>query len=113
MFDQDNSKLKRLGLFFSEDKLEQAKNIIENFKQKRTEFELGDKSSKKKEQDDSSSSSHSSEMLENLTENSRYSTLNEFQTVMREKVVDIKVSLHMIVSLISFYSHFWMKLLHA
>ena len=77
VFDQDNSKLKRLTLFLSEEKLEQAKNIIENFKKKRTE-QGGDTRAKKKEQDDSSSSTHSSDMLENLTENSRYSTLNEF-----------------------------------
>ena len=31
-------------------------------------------------------------MLDNLTENSRYSSLNEFQNVIRDKIIDIKVS---------------------
>ena len=37
VFDIENSKLKRLGLFFSEEKLEQAKQILDNFKKKQQE----------------------------------------------------------------------------
>ena len=90
VFDIENSKLKRLGLSFSEEKLEQAKQILDNFKQKKQK-EQG-LSQKKKEDSEDSSSSENSEMLDNLTENSRYSSLNEFQNVVRDKIIDIKVS---------------------
>ena len=73
--------------------MEQAKEIAENFRAKREEFQQKGARRKGKE-DDVRSSSRSSEdtVLENLSENSRYTSLDSFQTVIREKIVDIKVS---------------------
>lgn len=63
---------------------------MSNFKKKQREQGLSNK--KKREESEDSSSSEDSQMLDNLTENSRYSSLNEFQNVIRDKIVDIKVS---------------------
>lgn len=95
MVDLDDGKLKRLAMFFSEEKLERAKEIADNFKKKRDEFEATVTSpagTKGKKDGDDSSSSSSETLLENLTEDSRYTSLDSFQAVMREKIVDIKVS---------------------
>ena len=96
MVDIEDSRLKRLGMFFSEEKLERAKELAANFKRKRDEFVANVTSpaagTKGQKSLDDSSSSSSDTLLENLTEDSRYSSLDSFQTVMREKIIDIKVS---------------------
>ena len=83
MVDLDDGKLKRLGMFFSQEKLERAKEIADNFQKKRDEFEAnvtspaGTSTKGKKSEDDSASSS-SDTLLENLTEDSRYTSLDSF-----------------------------------
>lgn len=64
----------------------------------------------KKERDDSSSSSNESDLLDNLTDCSRYSTSEAFQAVIREKITDIKVSDTLpFISPIALCRHSWMK----
>ena len=95
MVDLDDGRLKRLGMFFSEEKLERAKEIAENAKRKQSELARGTSPSGtkgKKSEDGSSSSSSGETLLENLTEDSRYTSLDSFQAAMRDKIGDIKVS---------------------
>ena len=98
MVDADDGRLKRLGMFFSEEKLERAKAIAANFRKKREELDAqalsGSGAQAKRREDDSSSSSGSDTLLENLTEDSRYSSLDSFQAVVRDKLADVKVSKH-------------------
>ena len=94
MVDLEDGRLKRLAMFFSEDKLERAKAIAEtaNKLKRQVTNAAGSGAKPKKSEDGSSSSSSESLLLENLSEDSRYTSLDAFQAAMRDKIGDIKVS---------------------
>ena len=94
MVDLEDGRLKRLAMFFSEDKLERAKAIAEtaNKLKRQVTSAAGSGAKPKKSEDGSSSSSSESLLLENLSEDSRYTSLDAFQAAMRDKIGDIKVS---------------------